>query len=69
MVQVFPRTTAVHQLQYIDKVVDVVVLQVVQVHGQCSSPTRSLTSLSLRRADPHGPGVSSDHCGSPVAIH
>ena len=27
----------------------------------CSSSTRSLTSLSLRRADPRGPDVSEDH--------
>ena len=33
MVQVFPKTTEVLQLQYKDKVVDVIVLQVVQVRS------------------------------------
>ena len=33
MVQVFPKTTEVLQLQCIDKVIDVVVLQVVQVRA------------------------------------
>ena len=33
MVQVFPKTTEVSQMQYIDKVVDVVVVQVVQVRS------------------------------------